>query len=414
MTDFKENLEVVKSEIVKAVDERLEKYKEQEKLSSKGADESLKAQLNNLLEKNTEVSAQIEKLGKQQDAIELAQKRTNENFDRAKSFGEVLGDSFGNQKATIDEIKDRLKRNARFEIGNGQEYMRNKTVGTITLGNVTGALPTTISPNMVMPNERKTHIRSLMMNSRMTDATYSYPVFTDKEGTLGIQTEGSAKSKLDYNVEYKVVSPIVLAATATMSTQILSDIPRLQSYVTQRMVEQLLVKEDSEILSGAGGSNRLNGILTQASAYAPTGSANTSAADRYSYLLNAISQLAQLDYSPNGIIVNPYAYYELLQVKTTTKEYTAPLAGITFLDGTLRIAGLPIYQTTALAANAFVVGDWSQAEFLTKDAITVDISTENSDNFEKNLVTIRVEERVGLAVEKPAAFLTGSWTALAS
>ena len=51
---------------------------------------------------------------------------------------------------------------------------------------------------------------------------------------------------------------------------------------------------------------------------------------------------------------------------------------------------------------------------MTKDAITVDISTENADNFEKNLVTIRVEERVGLAVEKPAAFLTGSWTALAS
>lgn len=414
MTDFKENLEVVKSEIVKAVDERLEKYKEQEKLSSKGADESLKNQLNNLLEKNKEVSQQIEKLGKQQDAIELAQKRTNENFDRSKSFGDILGDSFDSQKSTIEAIKERLERKARFEIPNGQNFMRNKAVGSMTLANVTGALPTSISPNMVMPNERKTHIRSLMMNSRMTDATYSYPVFTDKEGTLGIQTEGAAKSKLDYNVEYKVVSPIVLAATATMSTQILSDVPRLQSYVTQRMVEALLVKEDAEILSGAGGSNRLNGILTQASAYAPTGTANTSAADRYSYLLNAISQLAQLDYSPNGIVVNPYAYYELLQVKTTTKEYTAPLAGITFLDGTLRIAGLPIYQTTALAQNAFVVGDWSQAEFLTKDAITVDISTENADNFEKNLVTIRVEERIGLAVEKPAAFLTGSWTALAS
>lgn len=407
-------LDAALKSIEATIDTRIKKYEEQSANSVKGVEDTVKTELNNLTTKHSEILSQIEKLGKQQDAIELAQKRTNDNFDRAKSFGDILGDSFDSQKSTIESIKERLERKARFEIANGQDFMRNKAVATITLGNVTGALPTSISPNMVMPNERKTHIRSLMMNSRMTDATYSYPVFTDKEGTIGIQTEGSAKSKMDYNVEYKVVSPIVLAATATMSTQILSDIPRLQSYVTQRMVEQLLVKEDSEILSGAGGSNRLNGILTQSSAYAPTGSANTSAADRYSYLLNAISQLAQLDYSPNGIVVNPYAYYELLQVKTTTKEYTAPLAGITFLDGTLRIAGLPIYQTTALATNAFVVGDWSQAEFLTKDAITVDISTENSDNFEKNLVTIRVEERVGLAVEKPAAFLTGSWTALAS
>ena len=349
-------LDAALKSVENAIDSRIKKYEEQSSNSVKGVEETVKSELNNLTAKHNEILSQIEKLGKQQDAIELAQKRTNENLDRSKSFIDVLGDSFEGQKSTIKGIQERLERKARFEIGNGQEFMRNKTVGTITLGNVTGALPTAISPNFVMPNERKTHIRSLMMNSRMTDATYSYPVFTDKEGAVAIQTEGSAKAKLDYNVEYKVVNPIVLAATATMSTQILSDIPRLQTYVTQRMVESLLVKEDAEILSGAGGSNRLNGILTQATAYAPTGSANTSSADRYSYLLNAISQLAQLDYSPNGIVVNPYAYYELLQVKTSTKEYTAPLAGITFLDGTLRIAGLPIYQTTALATNAFVVG----------------------------------------------------------
>jgi len=351
-------------------------------------------------------------IAKQLDAIELATKRTNDN--NYKGFVEHLSDSFEKQADLIASIRDRKAKYASFDIPNGQDHVFQKAVGTVGLTNVTGALPTTISPNFVLPNARKQHIRGLMMNSTMTDATYSYPVLTDKEGSPAIQTEGGTKSKGDKNIEYKVVSPIVLAYVIDMSMQILQDVPRLQSYVTQRMVEQLLILEDTQILSGAGTSNTLNGILTQATAYAPTGVANTSGADRFSYLLNAVSQLAQGDYSPNGIVVNPYAYFEMLQVKTTTKEYTSPYAGVTFTDNTLRLAGVPIYQSTAMATNAFLVGDWSQAEFLTRQGLTVDVSTENGTNFEKNLVTLRVEERIGLAVERPAAFLTGSWTALAS
>jgi len=410
-----EELEKIKSELKNDIQSMIQKGNEQVLESAKGFDEGLKTQLDNALAKFDEVSGKQDGIAKQLDALELASKRTNDSLSKTKSFGDYLSESMELKKSDLESMASRDLRKTKFYIDNGQDFIRNKTVATITLGNVTGALPTSISPTFVMPNERKVHVRSLLMNSRMTDATYSYPVFTDKEGTVGIQTEGSAKSKMDYNVEYKVETPIVIAALSTLSMQILRDVPRLQSYVTQRMVEQLLVKEDSEILSGAGGSNRLNGILTRASAYAPTGTANKVAkANRYSYLLNAAGQLAAGDYSPNGILINPFAYYEMLQVSTTTNEYTAPLAGITFLDNTLRIAGIPVYASTAMATEAFVIGDWSQAELLTRDALTVDISTENSDNFEKNLVTIRVEESIGLAVEKSAAFLSGSWTALVS
>lgn len=413
MTDFNQNLEIVKSEIVKAVDERIKKYEEQNQNSAKGADESVKNELNNLTAKYSEVNESIQKLAKQADAIEMAQKNHLKN-QKSLNLLESLEDSFAKGQADIDAIVQRRSKYATFNLESGQNEMFQKAVGTVGLSNVTGALPTSISPAYTTPNVRKQHIRGLLMNSPMTDATYSYVVITDKEGSVGIQTEGSSKSKVDHNVEFKTASPIVLAVAEDLSNQILQDVPRLQSYIVNRMVEMLLVKEDDEILNGAGGSNRFNGIITQATAYTPTGSANTSSADRFSYLLNAISKLAQLDYMPNGILINPYAYYEMLQVKTSTKEYTMPYAGVTFLNDTLRIAGVPVYQSTAVSANAFVVGDWSQAEYLTRQGLTVDFSTENNANFEKNLLTIRVEERVGLAVRKPGAFLTGSWTALAS
>ncbi len=415
MTEFNSQLEVAKVEIVKAVDERLKKYEEQEKLSSKGIEESLKGQINNLIEKHEEVTKQLSKLGTQQDAIELAAKRTNQAFEgRKKSFYDDLAQQTEENKEQIARIHARKSRSLSMDIENGQDMIFSKAVGNVTSSNVTGTMPTQFSNMLNQLPTRKVHVRSLIPSVPLTDAIYSFPRYAVGEGSVAIQTEGSAKAQTDMDVTYVTATPIVIAHFQRHSEQVLQDIPRLLAFTSGRMVEMLLDKEDDEILNGAGGSNRLNGIITQATAYAPTGMANTSSADRFSYLVNAISQLAQANFTPNGILVNPYAYYELLQIKTTTKEYTAPLAGLTYLDNTLRLCGVPLYPTTAMATNAFTVGDWSQAELLVRNAIQVDISREDSDNFQKNLVTIRVEERCGLAVYQPTAFVTGTWTALAS
>ena len=415
MTEFNSQLEVAKVEIVKAVDERLKKYEEQEKLSSKGIEDSLKGQINNLIGMHEEVSKQIGELGKQQDAIELAQKARNQKFEKqTKSFYDDLSEQVEASQEDLARLKARKGRSVSFDIEAGQDMIFAKAVGNVTTSNVTGTMPTSFGNMMSALPTRKVHVRSLIPSVPLTDAIYSYPRYAVGEGSVGIQTEGAAKSQTDVDVTYVTASPIVIAHFQRHSEQVLQDIPRLLAFVSGRMVEQLLDKEDDQILNGAGSANTLNGIITQATAYAPTGMANTANADRFSYLINAISQLAQSNWTPNGILVNPYAYYELLQIKTTTKEYTAPLAGLTYLDNTLRLCGVPLYPSTAMATNAFTVGDWSQAEFLVKNAIQVDISREDSDNFTKNLVTIRVEERCGLAVYQPSAFITGTWTALAS
>ena len=58
-------------------------------------------------------------------------------------------------------------------------------------------------------------------------------------------------------------------------------------------------------------------------------------------------------------------------------------------------------------AGAFRTG----AQLFDREDANVVISTENVDDFEKNMVSIRCEERVALAVKRPEAFVTGPFGA---
>ena len=57
--------------------------------------------------------------------------------------------------------------------------------------------------------------------------------------------------------------------------------------------------------------------------------------------------------------------------------------------------------------KAVLVGDGRQAMVWDRQALTVEVSREDSDNFRRNMVTILVEERLGLSVFAQGAFAYG-------
>jgi HK97 family phage major capsid protein len=77
-----------------------------------------------------------------------------------------------------------------------------------------------------------------------------------------------------------------------------------------------------------------------------------------------------------------------------------------------RIFGLPVVESPGIAAGTFLVGNFrGSATLYDRMAARVEVSTEDATNFRQNLVTVLAEERVGLAVKRPAGFTKGTFAA---
>lgn len=209
-------------------------------------------------------------------------------------------------------------------------------------------------------------------------------------------------SNLTYTTKITPVSTIAHMFKA--SKQILDDMSQLQSVIQSELSIGLKQAEETQLLTGDGTGVNLKGILPQASAYVPPGTGTPTAIDTLR-LAMLQSQLARLPATGHVLHFTDWAHMEL--AKDTLGRYiignpqgtTAPT-----------LWGLPVVTTESAAllgkflTGAFKVG----AQIFDREEANILISTENVDDFEKNMISIRCEERLALAVYRPEAFTFGA------
>jgi HK97 family phage major capsid protein len=167
--------------------------------------------------------------------------------------------------------------------------------------------------------------------------------------------------------------------------------------------------EENQLLNGVVTGTDLNGIFTQACAYAapiqPSAAGNLTKID---IIRLAILQAFLAEFPSNGIVLNPKDWADIELTKTDEGAYlfANPQNGTD-----PRLWRLPVVETQAMAADNFLTGAFQLgAQIFDREDANVELSTEDSDNFRKNLVTIRAEERLALAVYRPESFVKGAFT----
>ena len=266
----------------------------------------------------------------------------------------------------------------------------------------------TLKPGIIELPKRKLHIRNLLSQGTMAGSTYTYVKEIAGEGSIDTVAENVKKAQFDLDLQ-EVDSPSqYIAGFLKISRKMLGDVPGMTTFLQSRLPELLLRVEDEQLLNGNGTSPNLSGITDTGNFTAPTGAATVD----IEQLVQAIAQLEGYDREANGILLNPSDYWNIaLNKGSSSGDYTLP-QGIVVVgeDGVLRIGGVPVFRSTAMTVDKFIVGDWVMgANLITREAPRVEFFFEDETNVQYNKVTVRVEERVAFPIYGDNYFIYGDF-----
>lgn len=404
--EFKTMLEGVQQQTLAAIEQQKNDWTARyDELKAAGAD-------------SQEVKNLVERAIKRLDLVEAQMKAP-----LGSSTNPLLMKSVGEMVAECDATKEIAKqlmgtgwvrgRSATIPFKGffGQElFNEQKTlIATSDIGNATpGILLAGRVPGIVKPPQRRVRVRELMPRFTTKDNSVEFVkenVFTNAASP---QTEGSAKSEsaLTFTIDYANVKTLAHWIPATR--QILDDFPALQAYINQRLLDGLMDEEDDQLVNGDGTGENLSGLITEATAY-DTG-LNETGDTQIDKIANAIIQLEAANHVADGVIINPREWRRMNKIKDQSSGVGNYVMGGPANMAAPTLWGLPVAVTTAVAAGKFFVGAFGRytAIWDRMDA-RVDISTEHSDYFVKNLVAIRAEERLTFTVYRSDAIIYGSF-----
>jgi HK97 family phage major capsid protein len=170
-------------------------------------------------------------------------------------------------------------------------------------------------------------------------------------------------------------------------------------------------KVEIQLATGDGVPPRISGLLNTGN-YTPHGIANAALGTVFKKLVLIRKTIADLwvsGYVADAIVLNP-SDWASIEIELLTTVGNQNRVGVDAV-GNPKLFGIPVIQAIGMTAGQFLVGAFQQsAEIYNRQGVMVELSESDADNFTKNLVTIRAERRLALAVEVPAAIRGGTLT----
>lgn len=321
--------------------------------------------------------------------------------ERQKSAGQMVAES--------DELKSFIAGG-----GKGRISIAVKAIISSLTTDANGSAGDLIVPQrvdgIITPAQRRMTIRDLLTPGNTASNAIQYVKETGFTNSAATVSETSGATKPQSEIKFDIVTTAVttIAHWVLATKQILDDVPQLRSYIDGRLRYGLEYVEEGQMLNGGGTGTDLNGIYTQATPYsAPT--TLPAPVTSIDVLRLAMLQAFLAELPPTGHVLHPTNWAEIELVKDTTGRH---IIGNPVNGGPSTLWRLPVVETPAMTVGKFLTGAFKLgAQIFDREEANVEISTEDSDNFRKNLVTIRAEERLAMAVYRPEAFIKGDLAA---
>lgn len=359
----------------------------------------------------TAVKEEMKKLGEEQlkFAKELAALQqasadgAAESDNRVKSIGEKFTES-ANYKAFSANTRD--VRGARHIVSTKND---SPTVSTVSpaIDRNTIAAPYQLAGIWGAP-EQQLIVENLIPHIPVSSSAVEYLKHTGFTNNAGVVAEGAVKAESTFEFDLATANVVTIAHWTKITEQLAADAPAVTAYINAKMMYGLQLKVDNQIISGTGTSTQLGGFLKSgnhtdysSAVTVPTG------ANLMDFALLIKTKLDTLGYPPKVLLLNPADWAGLALLKDTQKRYLlGGPAGVT----TKSLWGLPVETTASVPSGKYVMADFALGSTIyDRQEVALEIDREG-DDFRKNLLTIRVERRLGLGVEDAAAIAGGDWS----
>ncbi|MFE1270644.1 phage major capsid protein [Streptomyces sp. NPDC058758] len=333
-----------------------------------------------------------------------------------KSLGDMFVESDAYKRAAAAEFKDRPFIRAEME---------GKSIFSLSAGTQTHqALGTGQELPLTELRRRKMHIRDLfpkartkaafLMGVRETGWVNNAAQVKERYAADGVSPATGAdsdvfgrapRSKLTLEpVMYPVAE---IAHLIDSHKSILSDDSRLKSFINGRMIEGVKFAEDYDLLHSVGDGQKLTGLFNVPGVQQYTGDAK----DKYSVQIRrAITKSLLAEYEPTGIVLSPTMWEHVEVEEDDTGAFRVALQ--VAVGATKQVWRINVVETTAMPDGKYLLGAFGMgAQLYDRENVSVTVSSENSDNFERGVITFRADERLSLEVPRPESFVLGTWTA---
>lgn len=363
--------------------------------------------LDSLIERATKSAALVQAVG---GIAPAAHTPSDESREAAKSLGEHFVKHAG---ARLKEI-----RGVQGASATAPEY-KAATDTQITTNAVFGPVLTQVDRTIVQAVRPRLVVADLLGQGTLSGNAISYFVEGALEGAFTTVAEAGAKPQL-HVVDPTAVTDVLkkVAGWTKFADEMLEDLDFIVSEINNRLLYELAKFEEVQILDGPGTGSTLLGLLRRSGIQTElrgTVVSGDTVADTVFRAITKVSTGSGLD--ADGLVINPADYQALRLTKDSNGQYY----GGGFFSGSYgngglsdqpNVWGLRTIVTPAIAAGTVLVGAFGQSATLyRKGGVRVESTNSHASDFTSNLVTVRVEERVALAVRRPAGLVKTTITA---
>lgn len=399
LKDIKAELGRINGETKQTAEKALNEAKQAGEVSAE-----TKKTADKLLQNQTDLSKKVENMtnvleGGQTALRELEQIVASHGGGGGSSKVMTLGEAFMSNE---DEIKAFNENGAR---GNLRISVANAV--TTAAGSGGGLITQEEEAGVVRMPRRQLLVRQLLTQGKVGSDLVKYRKQVLRTDNAGMTAEGAASGQSDFGWDKATAQVKKIAHHTNISEETMADADLLQSEIDSEMRYGLDLEEEKQILAGDGVGENLNGLLTEAPAFA-TPHADLPNATHIDRLRLAFLKITLEDFVATSAVLNPIDWAFIDMAKDSTNRY---IYGNPGSQTTPVLWGKDIVESNTMTQNEWLAGDLAMAAtFYDRQETEVIISSEHDQNFIEDMLTMKARKRVALAIKRALAMVRGDFT----